>query len=210
MTIGIIGTGSVGKTLGTRWAALGHQVIFGSRHPESPENQQLATKNNVGVTDSTSAIAGSDIVVLAVPWTSVQSVLREPEVLKGKILVDCMNPLAQGLTFDTSHGFESGAAFVQHLAPGARVVKAFNTTGAANMANPEIRGIRLAMFICGDDEDAKNTVAGLARELGFDAIDNGGLTQAGHLESLAYIWITQAYRQNWGPDFGLAVLNRND
>ena len=76
------------------------------------------------------------------------------------------------------------------------------------MGAPVIDGHRLAMFICGDDADAKKQVAGLAEELGFVAIDNGGLSQAHFLESMAMVWITQAFQQGWGPDFGVAILHR--
>ena len=209
MNVSIIGTGNVGRALGTGWAKGGHKIWFGSRHPEKPANLELVSHENIQVTDSATAVASAEVVVLAVPWGSVKSALEEAGDLTGKILVDCTNPLGNGLSFDTSHGHESGAAFIAHCAPGARVVKAFNTTGAANMENPVINGIPLAMFVCGDDVEAKKIVVDLATELGFDAIDNGGLSQAHHLESMALVWITQAYKQDWGADFGMAVLKRN-
>ena len=97
---------------------------------------------------------------------------------------------------------------VAQWATGARVVKAFNTTGSGNMDNPSYGGQRVAMLLCGDDAEANAVVAGLAEELGFEAIDNGGLRQSRYFEALALIWISQAYVKGWGPDFGLSIVRR--
>lgn len=93
-------------------------------------------------------------------------------------------------------------------AAGARVVKAFNTTGSGNMADAGYGGERLAMMLCGDDEAAKRVVGGLAAELGFEPVDAGPLTRSRQLEQLAVLWIALAYQQGWGPDFGFALLRR--
>ena len=78
------------------------------------------------------------------------------------------------------------------------------------MASPIVSGDnKLAMFICGDNEAAKETVAGLATELGFEVEDAGPLKQAFYLETLAMLWISQAFGQEWGPDFGFAILRRS-
>ena len=91
---------------------------------------------------------------------------------------------------------------------GARVVKAFNSTGAGNMDNPDYDGMAASMFICGDDAPAKQVVAQLAQELGFDVVDAGGLTVARYLEPLAFLWVNQAYVQGEGPNIAFKLLRR--
>jgi predicted dinucleotide-binding enzyme len=92
--------------------------------------------------------------------------------------------------------------------PGAKVVKAFNTTGAGNMANPRFGGEAASMFICGDDAAAKKTVASLAEALGFEAVDAGSLSQARLLEPLAMLWISMAYGFGRGPNIAFKLLRR--
>jgi predicted dinucleotide-binding enzyme len=87
-------------------------------------------------------------------------------------------------------------------------VKAFNTTGAANMLDPNYQGIGLTMFICGDDAEAKEITARLASELGFEVVDAGALKMARYLEPLALLWVNLAYVQGMGPDIGFRLVRR--
>jgi len=87
-------------------------------------------------------------------------------------------------------------------------VKAFNTTGANNMANSNYPGGQLMMPVAGDDAHAKTIVMSLAAELGFEAIDVGPLAMSRHLEPLAMLWIKLAYAQGMGREFGFAALRR--
>jgi len=88
------------------------------------------------------------------------------------------------------------------------VVKAFNTTGSGNMSDAGYGSERPAMLLCGDDDEAKVTVAGLADELGFEAVDAGPLSRSRQLEQLAVLWIALAYQQGMGMDFAFALLRR--
>src|SRR5262249_27249750 len=101
----------------------------------------------------------------------------------------------------------SGAEQVARWAKGAKVFKAFNTTGSNIMADPVIDGTRTVMFVCGDDEAAKPAVLQLASDLGFDAVDAGKLVQARLLEPWAMLWISLAFGKV-GRDFGFALLRR--
>ena len=93
-------------------------------------------------------------------------------------------------------------------AAGARVVKAFNSTGAGNMADPAYGDMAATMFICGDNSQARATVSGLAAELGFDVVDAGPLMAARYLEPLAMLWVHLAYSQAMGPDIAFKLLKR--
>jgi len=210
MNIAVIGTGNVGGALGRRWAQRGHTVIFVSRDPASDKVQALlkaAGPTACVAKGLQEAVAGAEVVLLARPWGVTLETVRSAGDLSGKIIVDATNPLtAQGglaLGFDTSAG-EAVAA----LARGARVVKAFNSTGAGNMADADYGGQRPSMFICGDDAAAKKVVAGLAEELGFEAVDAGALAMARVLEPLALLWIRLAYAQGLGPNIALKLLRR--
>lgn len=205
MNIAIIGTGNVGRVLGSRWAAAGHTVTFGTRKPEDDEIQTLARDAGAQAMQPAAAAAASDVVVVAVPGRLVETVVQGLGDLSGKIVVDCTNPIGPGRT---PRPELSGAESLAEIAPGAHIVKAFNTTGAKNMADPVYPSGPLVMPLCGDDTASKQTVAELAESLGFVVLDNGPLKQARALEALAFVWINQAYGQGWGPDFGFALYRR--
>ncbi|MCX6590733.1 MAG: NADPH-dependent F420 reductase [Acidobacteria bacterium] len=192
MKIGMLGAGNVGQALGQGWMAAGHEVKFGSRQPGSVE----------------AAIAFGDVVALATPWDSTEAVLGGRN-LAGKILLDATNPIAPGLA-GLTHGLnDSGGEQVARWAPGARVVKIFNTIGANMMADPVINGQAATMLYCGDDAEAKQVAAGLAAELGFEPMDAGPLEQARYLEPLAMLWITMALKYGHGREMGFKLLKRS-
>jgi hypothetical protein len=124
------------------------------------------------------------------------------------VVVDATNPLASSMRELTRDPDLSGAERVARRLPTARVVKAFNTTGSANMADPAYGGVRPWMPVAGDDPDATQLVVGLAEELGFDAVAAGPLAAARDLEHLAALWIRLAHTLGHGPDIAFALLRR--
>jgi predicted dinucleotide-binding enzyme len=153
------------------------------------------------------AAAGADVVVFAVPWGAAQSAIEAAGDLTGKVVVDCANPIAPGLQLAlgaTTSGGEQVAAW----AKGARVVKAFNTTGAENMANPVYGGEPTAMPICGDEADAKAKVGELVQALDFEPLDVGPLSAARLLEPFALVWIRLARAQGLGPNIAFKLVRR--
>ena len=210
MKIGIIGSGSVGGTLGSRWAKAGHEVVFGSRDPNSDDMKQLTGKSGRAARAGalTDAARVSDVLLLAMPAQANKGVLESLGDLTGKILIDATNPLLprlEGLEVGTT---TSGGEQVASWAPGAKVVKAFNTVGFNIMANPGFGAERPVMFYCGDDSAAKKTVHQLVDELGFEAVDAGPLTQARLLEPFALLWITLANFYGLGREIGFRLLRR--
>ena len=205
MNIAIIGTGNVGRALSTGWAAAGHTVIFGSRSPDDPAVKELVATTGAGsrATTPPEAAQGAEVVLIATPWRVTQQVLKTLGDLSGKILVDATNPVGAAIT-----AAGAAAELIDGWTEGARVVKAFNTTGAKNMLEPNYRGVALDMFICGDDEAAKRVVSGLAKDLGFATVDCGPLSNASLLENLALLWIQLAYSLGNGTDIGFALLRR--
>ena len=209
MHIAILGTGNVGQALGGGWARRGHNVVFGSREPQAEKAQALVQALGAGVSAESlqTAVNQAEVVVLAIPWRVCQETVTGLTGWDGKILIDAINPIAPGLQLAVGHT-TSAAELIAGWAPGARVVKAFNSTGANNMANPVYEGAPITLFIGGDDREAKATVAGLAEGLGFDVADVGGLITARWLEPLAMIWISLAMGQGQGRDIAFKLARR--
>jgi predicted dinucleotide-binding enzyme len=170
MRIGILGGGRVGGGLAATWQAAGHDVTISTRDT---------------VAEVTRA---ADVVVLAVPAAAAADVLGAADSLDGKVLIDATNNLSGG-----PDGQAIGA-----LAPGARIVKAFNTVFAQFFHDtPPARPASLVY--CGDDAEAKAITASLIEALGFEPVDAGGSEQTAAVESFAKLVIGIAYRQGRGP-----------
>ncbi len=196
MRFAIIGSGNVGRSIARAIIGAGHDAVVAGREEDSLT--ALAEEVAVGTTTSNvEAVAASDIVVFAVPFVALQTVAAElADELDGKVVIDVTNPLAEDLSGLAIEGV-SAAEIVQQAAPGARVVKAFNTVLAANQAAGSAEGVQLDGFLAGDDADAKRTVGDLLAEIGFRPIDVGGLTAARYLEGMAYLNIALNARNGW-------------
>ncbi|HWC99079.1 MAG TPA: NADPH-dependent F420 reductase [Candidatus Sulfopaludibacter sp.] len=210
MKIGIIGSGNVGGTLGTRWAQTGHTVTFGTRKPESAEMKELMERagTTARAASSLEAAHSSDVLLLATPWEATREIVESLGDLTGKVLVDAVNPLLPDLSGLAVEPTTSAGELVAQWARGARVVKCFNTVGKNVMANPKFGSQRAVMFYCGDDAAAKGTVTELAEELGFDAVDAGPLKQARVLEHFAMLWVSMAYVAGFGHEIAFQFLRR--
>lgn len=189
-TIAMIGTGNVGAALGRRFAENGHKVIYGSRNPSAADVRELvaATGNGATAVAPAEAAREADIVVLAVPWTAAEDVVRGLGNLSGKIVVDPTNPRVVASDGFVDYPIEdSNAERIAKLAPGAQVVKAFSTLGAETMLDPSLARGPVTVPIVGDDRAAKERVATLAREIGLEAVDVGPLRHARIIEGLHYL-----------------------
>ncbi len=210
MKIGIIGSGNVGGTLGTRWAKGGHQVVFGSRNPGAGDMQQLLARagSNARAATLQEAVKSSDVLLLATPWPVTKEIVQGLGDLTGKVLIDAVNPLLPDLSGLTLGTTTSAAEQVAAWARGAKVVKAFNTIGSNIMENAAFGAEKPVLFYCGDDAGAKGQVKQLAGELGFDGVDAGPLTQARLLEPFALLWISLAFKAGLGREFAFKLLRR--
>lgn len=208
MKIGIIGAGDVGGTLGMRWRQKGHEIMFGIRNRQSQKVQKLIELDkNLQFGEIRETVAFGDVIVFAVPWTSVEETILIAGNLTDKILIDPTNPLTpdlKGLALENT----SAAETMSNLAKSAKVVKAFNMIGAKTLNNLIYDSQRADLFICGDDSHAKQIVRELAIDIGFDVIDVGPLVNARLLESLALLWIELAFRQKLGPNIAFKLLRR--
>jgi 8-hydroxy-5-deazaflavin:NADPH oxidoreductase len=206
MQVTVIGAGNMGRGIGHRLVAGGHDVTVVDRDPE--EGGRLAEElRGAAKAGATVEAAGpgaelrGEVVVLAVYYPGTLELVSElGERLAGKVVVDISNPLNE--TYDslaTAPG-TSAAEEVAAAAPaGTRVVKAFNTTFSGTLVEGQVAGQPLDVLIAGDDQGAKETVAQLAGDGGLRAIDVGPLERARHLEGLGFLGI--ALQQPLGLNF---------
>jgi len=189
-TVAMIGTGNVGAALGRRFAENGHTIVYGSRDPSAADVRELvaATGNGAVATTQADAAARADIVILAIPWSAAEDVVRALPDLRGKIVVDPTNPRVMASDGFADYPIEdSNAERIARLAPGAHVVKAFSTLGAETMLDPKLAGGPVTVPIVGDDRAAKERIAALTREIGLEAVDVGPLRHARIIEGLHYL-----------------------
>jgi NADPH-dependent F420 reductase len=208
--IAVLGTGGVGSVLGTRWAAAGHHVVFGSRDPAHEKIPALLARGGerTRVVHLPLATAEADVIVIALPWPATRESLAAFGDLSGRIVIDCTNPLKSDLSgLDVPHD-TSAAEQIAAWAPGAHVVKAFNTASSKVMNDPQFGEQQATMFYCGDDAPAKAIVKQLIADLGFEPVDAGSLAVARYLESLAMFYIHLAFRQGWGSNCAIQLLTR--
>ncbi len=211
LKIGVLGTGDVGRVLGGGFAALGHDVMIGTRDPKSEKVTTWVEKTGAHASAGTFAEAAAfgEALILATAWTATESVihLAGEENLAGKPLMDATNPLVFSgkgpPTLALGHTDSAGEQ-VQRWAPKSLVVKCFNIVGNPHMVNPTFPTGKPDMFICGDDETAKRTVTALCAELGWPTIDAGNIEASRLLEPLALLWISLYFRSgNGGHAFSL-------
>jgi 8-hydroxy-5-deazaflavin:NADPH oxidoreductase len=212
MKIASIGVGNVGAPLADRLQQLGHQVSIAARDPKSPKVQSALNRNpNLLIQPPAEAVESSEIVFLATPFEAIEAALTPlKSALKGKVLVDCTNPVGANLT----HGLQSqisGSETIQQLVPDAHVVKAFSIYGYENFENNQYPGygdLQPAMLIAGNDPAAKSVVTGLCQQMGWESIDTGNLSMSLHLEHMALLWIKMVRVQGVGAGFVWAKLQR--
>ncbi len=180
MKIGIIGSGNMGATLARHFARAGHQVgVSNSRGPASLAGLVKSIGPNACAMTAEAAAKFGEVVLLAVPWRKPEA-WPAPDWVVGKIVIDAMNPYsADGEVMNL--GSRTSSEDVARRLPGARLVIAFNTMFYHTLAT-EARAPgteRLALFIAGDDADAKAVVTKLIDQIGFVAIDTGPLREGG-------------------------------
>lgn len=193
MRIGIIGTGLMGQALGTAWARAGHEVLFGSRDSQKAERAAASAGPMARAGDFDRAAEHGDVVLYTARDRLPSELLRLTEALAGKVVIDCNN---RDLG-DDSRPAEFRASWpppelsiaerIARDCPNAKIVKAFNTLPnvvlqrSASILAPH----RVSVFLCGDDQQAKETVKALAETLGLVGIDCGGLERARLVEAAA-------------------------
>lgn len=191
MKIAIIGKGNVGSALGNGLSKAGHETKFGHRDPKEP------------VAD---AAKWGEVIILAVPYNSANDAIEAiMPYADGKTVIDVINAVGQNMNLGISCN-TSSAEETQKKLPKAKVVKAFNTVFAQNQSTGKVGGEQLTAFMAGDDLKAKQTVAKLTRDIGFDPVDCGPLKAARYLEAMGILIINLAYNYGMGNKLGYKLV----
>lgn len=190
MKITIIGAGNMARGIATRALSGGHAVTLTAKdQAKAVELAEQLGASAVGAASVTtaegeSAVADAEIVVLAVPYAAAKEIVAGYGAqLGGKIVIDISNPVNasfDGLTVEP--GTSAAEEIAKLAAPGARIVKAFNTTFAGTLVAGQVDGIPLDVFIAGDDDGARKQVAALVESGGLNPVDVGTLSNARGLE----------------------------
>ena len=212
MKIGILGSGDVAKALAGGFLKSGHEVMLGTR--TTGKLADWAQKNPRARTGSfADAAQFGDMAVLAIKGTAASEAVRAtgPTNLAGKIVMDVTNPIADAppvngvIKFFTTLD-EALMERLQKEFPEVRFVKAFNSVGNAFMVNPQFKGGKPTMFICGNDDAAKKTVAGIVEQFGWEVSDMGSAEAARAIEPLCMLWCIPGFlRNDWAHAFKMVT-----
>src|SRR3954470_24278084 len=188
MKLGIAGAGRIGGHLASVWAKQRHEVMLSSsREPENLSQRASVIGALASSGSVREAAEFGDVVLFSVPWTRVEEVLEEigDEALDGKVLIDTTNQFGPDGVEELPDGETAAQVNASRMPSGVKYVKAFNTltAGFQGAAAGRSGNERVAMFFCGDDDEAKGTVKKLIRDIGFAPVDAGGLADAAVMEA---------------------------
>jgi predicted dinucleotide-binding enzyme len=212
MKIGIIGSGDVAQSLGSGLVEAGHTVMLGTRDTDKKSLSSWRKKNDKkkSLGSTTEAAAYGELVILAVAWHAAEDILAQvrPE-LAGKVVIDVTNPLVfnegEPPSLSVGHTMSAGE-IVQASLPDSHVIKTLNIVGHKHMAFPKYQEGLPIMFVCGNNQSAKNATHDLLVDLGWeDTLDIGGIEKSRLLEPLCILWVEYGVARNtW--DHAFAVL----
>jgi 8-hydroxy-5-deazaflavin:NADPH oxidoreductase len=184
-SIGVIGSGNIGTAVGEAWRRAGHEVVYASRSPEPPRTVAIAE-----------AIAGAGVVLLAMPGAAVPEFLDEHgQALDGHVVIDATNDVA-GPRLHHADAYRESA-------PGARLVRAFNTVGFEVFADPSFGDERADLFWCGP-EDAG--VGELIADVGLRPVRVGDIDAIDVVDGVGQLWLTLVFRQGRPRRLAFRVL----
>lgn len=188
-TIAIIGTGQVARALGPEFAAQGHDIVYGSRSPDSQKARDIVamTPGNASAASPADSVRDASIVVLAVPGELVEEITRGLGDLSGKIIIDPTNALTGDWDTELNIGVStSNGRIIQDAAPDAFVVKAFSTLNWRQMVEP---GGDISILLAGDSDAAKAKVSQLISAMDLHPIDLGDIDNARWIEGMTIVWL---------------------
>ena len=206
--IAILGSGQVGQVLADGFLKHGHEVALGTRTPSKLADWAKANPK-ARIASFAEAAKFAELVVLAVKGTVAADALRAAGAtnLTRKTLIDATNPIADAppvngvLRFFTNLD-ESLMERLQREFTDVRFVKAFNSVGNSCMVNPPFAGGPPTMFICGNDDAAKQTVRGILDQFGWETADMGKAEAARAIEPLCMLWCIPGFlRGEWNHAF---------
>jgi len=214
-TIAIIGaTGNMGSAISKNLSKGNYRLLLRANDREKLEElvNEIKTANSSadieGINCPVDASWEADIIIAAVPYEAEKDVAEKiREVANQKIVISIANPLNETYDGLVTEPGTSAAEELQKLLPNSKVVKAFNTTFAADFSTPVIEGKKTDAFIAGNDEDAVQTVAGLVSTAGLNPINAGQLSVSGTLERMQLLMIQLGMKYNYNGLAGWKILH---
>lgn len=215
MRVGIVGSGIVGRVLGSAFLNEGHEVMLGTRNISKEEVVNWQKENKQGLLGSFQETAQfGEIIVLAISGLVAEDaiMLAGKEHFSHKPIIDTTNPIAavppdKGVLKYFTTLEESLMERIQKLIPDSKVVKAFSCVGNAFMYKPSFPNGIPTMFICGNDDHAKKTVTDILSSFGWETEDMGHVEAARAIEPLCILWCIPGFiRNQWTHAFKLLKL----
>jgi predicted dinucleotide-binding enzyme len=206
---GVLGSGDVGQTLSKGLKKYGHEVRIGSRTPA--KLAEFSSSTGIPAGTFAEVARWGECLVLSVAGMAAEDAVRlaGPQHFSGKLVIDTTDPVTDDppehgvLRTFTDPNF-SLMERLQRAFPEAKFVKAFNSVGSDLMVDPSFNGTRPTMFYCGNDADAKATVAEILRQFGWEPADMGLAVAARAIEPLAVLWCIPGFREDrWDHAFHL-------
>jgi predicted dinucleotide-binding enzyme len=200
--IAVLGAGKIGGTLGRTWAGAGNSVMFCVSDPNGQHAQEIKANlgNQAAIGTISEALADADVVVFAIPGpTMAETITANAPALANKLVIDAANRMGE----PTANSLED---FRRH-APSARYVRAFNTLGWENFADPLFDGVAADLIYAGPEAD-RPLVEQLIAEIGLHPVWLGDADQVGAVDSLLRIWFTLAIQRGLGRHLAFKVLTR--
>src|SRR5690554_4535041 len=192
MQIAVIGAGHIGRTIGQKWAAAGHEVVYGVRDPKSPKLESLAISPSytVRAASPAEAISEGEVILLAVPGSAVSQVISDyGKAIDGKIIIDATNRVGQPV-------MNAMGLLAEHT-PSAAVYRAFSHLGWENFQNPLLAGSQIDLFYCGTPGASQAVVDGLIAEVGLRPVYCGGPELAESIDHLTRLWFALVRDQGY-------------
>ncbi|WP_431159109.1 NADPH-dependent F420 reductase [Winogradskyella poriferorum] len=208
-TVGIIGSGIVGQTLGDGFLKYGHKVMIGTRDTSKLIDWQSKNGTNAHLGNASETATFGQILVLATKGTVAKDIIAslDAKSLEGKTIIDATNPITDEAPEDGVLKFftkdQSLMEILQETAPKANFVKAFNTIGSGLMINPTFES-KPTMFIAGNNDASKKEVGEIIEQFGFEVEDMGTAKASNVIEQLCILWCIPGFRENkWNHAFKL-------
>jgi predicted dinucleotide-binding enzyme len=192
MKIAILGAGNIGGTLGRKWAAAGHEVVFGVRDPDSAKARAAleAAGSKARAADLAEGAAFGEVILFSIPSSTMPGTVQAlSTALDGKVLIDATNNFGGPVINSLAH--------LQAAAPSARLFRAFNSLGWELFADPMLEGQQVDMFYCGPEGEARRQVEALIADVGLRPLWVGDNDRVALVDNLGALWVNQVMRRGW-------------
>jgi len=217
--IAVLGSGDVGRDLAAGLSKAGYSVKVATRDPAKPSDKVKAwlekEGKGIGLASFPDTAKFGDVLLLVTAWNGTEEGIKlcGEDNIKGKVLIDATNPVTNNKgNFELSVSANTSAGeLVQGWAKSTKVVKCFNCIGHQLMINPDFKGQKPDMMICGNDDGAKKVVVEILGNIGWakeHVVDFGKIYSSRYLEALCILWCRYMALNNWSSNHAFALIRK--